>query len=189
MTKTERDDLIRYIDNVAGPVPSEISNALAALEPFVNQPPARAQWEVILRANLKLGTSPGEETTKPGVILSLRQKVMALSVDPEAPPELPPVTPPPQSGPGPVDPVPNDGVRRNFGPMFQNTTYTTHAGGDGSFSFSTASGNAWHKMWVNDVLVIDGGMTPIGVKAGDKIDMQITTQTQGNATYSLNKYG
>jgi hypothetical protein len=102
----------------------------------------------------------------------------------EQPPYVPPTNP---SGPSPVDPVPNDSVLRNFGPMFQATTYTTHAGGDGRFSFSTASGNAYHKMWVNGVLVIDGGMTPIAVKAGDKIDMQITTQTQNNATYSLNK--
>ena len=181
MTKTERDDLIRYLDNEAGPQPSKVNKAHEDVQYALSKGDLGA-------ALLKTIEAEGYNGQVGIVLQTLRDKLAAITVDPEAPPELPPVTPP-QSGPGPIDPVPNDGARRNFGPMFQNTTYTTHAGGDGSFSFSTASGNAWHKMWVNDVLVIDGGMTPIGVKAGDKIDMQITTQTQGNATYSLNKYG
>lgn len=84
MKASQRDDLIKLIDNTAGPVPSIISNALAVLEPFVaGMPTALAAWKTIRDANLKLGTSPGEELTKPGVILSLRQKVLALTVDEE----------------------------------------------------------------------------------------------------------
>ena len=92
-TEQQHADGLRLIDDVAGPVPSEISNALATLEPFVQSPPeAKAAWTQILQSNLKLGTSPGEETTKPGVILQLRNMLTSMTEIDEAPPELPPVT-------------------------------------------------------------------------------------------------
>lgn len=101
MLKTERDALIQVIDDVAGPVPSAISEQLRIMGEAIATLPAgsaRNKLEVaqraIIAANLKLGTSPGEEATKPGVILLLRQKVLALSVDPEAPPVVTPPAPP-----------------------------------------------------------------------------------------------
>ncbi len=91
-TKAEVDAIVAYIDNTAGPVPSIISDNLALLEPLiVGNALGHAAWKNILAANLKIGTSPGEELTKPGVLVWLRQKVLALTVDAETPPV---VTPP-----------------------------------------------------------------------------------------------
>lgn len=109
-----------------------------------------------------------------------------LVEDVEAPPYFPP-SPPPSSGGAPVDPVPNDSVTRHFGPIFKDTLYVTHAGGDGKFSFSTSSGNAYHLIYVNGVLLIDGAMDEVPVKKGDEIKFGITTPNrQDNCTYSIN---
>lgn len=140
MKKAERDALVALIDNVAGPVPSVISDNLAVLDEIIGRMPgadqtkARAAFTAILNANLKLGTSPGQEITNPGVILSLRQKVMALSVDeePVQPPTPPVIINPPPSGVSEVPcrykvtaveapqhfriRVPDDGVLRRISP-------------------------------------------------------------------------
>lgn len=107
MKASQRDDLIKLIDNTAGPVPSIISNALSIMGEILGRMPASADkgkleyvFTTIRDANLRLGTSPGEEKTNPGVILSLRQKVLALSVDPEEP------APGPTPTPGPVTTFP-----------------------------------------------------------------------------------
>lgn len=100
MKASERDDLLKLIDDKAGPVPSIISDQMAILDEVSGRMPAgadrnklRSVLHAVVDANLKLGTSPGEELTKPGVILALRQKVLALSVDPEEPatPPTPPI--------------------------------------------------------------------------------------------------
>ena len=41
------------------------------------------------------------------------------------------------------------------------------------FSFSTGSGNAYHKVSVNGVLKVDGGMSEIPVKTGDLIEIDV----------------
>ncbi len=110
------------------------------------------------------------------------------SVKASAPPVEPPIVPPVGGGGSPVDPIPNDSVTRNFGPLYANTKQTTHAGGPGNFSFSVSGGSAWFQAWINGVLAIDGGMTPVPVKNGDLIEFQITTPANGgNCTYSINK--
>lgn len=95
-------------------------------------------------------------------------------------------TPPqPPQGPSPPSPFPNDGVRQYWGPMYANQMVTTQAGGDGRMEWSISSGNGYYKTWVNGALVVDGGMSPFQVKAGDKIDMMITTPASAGANGSI----
>jgi hypothetical protein len=104
-----------------------------------------------------------------------------------------PVEPPapPVYTESPVNPCPGDNVIRWFGPVSLSSPGVTVAGADGTFSFADASGNIQYYGTVNGAVVINGGMTPFPVKAGDTITMAPTADfgTRPKFSYSLSKYG
>jgi hypothetical protein len=119
-------------------------------------------------------------------LMAWGKKMAAVPIIDEPPP--PPT--PTGGGSSPVAVTPNDGVTRNFGPVYAKTMYATEAGGDGDFSWSVSGGNGYFKTTVNGTVVIDGGMTPFPVKKGDKLVLWIETPANGGTgTYSLMKYG
>lgn len=183
MTKTERDDLIRYLDNEAGPMPSKVNAAHESVQQYLSRGD-------IGHALLKTIEAEGYNGQVGVVLQTLRDKLAAITVDPEAPPELPPVTPPPTYTEAPVNPLPNDSKIRFFGPVSFDNPGRTVADGDGMFSFSDASGNVGYYGTVNGVVVIDGGSTPVAVKKGDVLTMAPQAQfgTRPKFSYSLNKY-
>lgn len=171
-------DLNVLIDK-GGHIPTDVSNALAAA-----QIAAAGNNAAALTTALNDAIAANKRSGKAWTDVQNWEKAVEESGEP-------PVTqPPPQGGSSPLPTTPNDSKTYNWGPVYANTPYPTVAGGDGDFSFSVSGGNAWFHMTVNDAVVIDGGMTPIRVRAGDRIVMKITTPANGgNGTYSLMKYG
>lgn len=201
MTKSERDAIVAYIDQQAGPVPSLISDQLAIMDEVVGRMPTgedrdklRAVFQAILEANLQLGTSPGEELTNPGVILWLRQRVLALPVDEETPPV---VTPGPPAGT--IHVTPNGTVLPPLDPDGRNRSFLATPG---TIYVAALTGPADR---VSDSA--DGGMVNLGVTghgvgsyphsalidgrfvAGDTVFVGIPAdRAQTNILYSALKY-
>jgi hypothetical protein len=179
MTREQKHTIDVYLNALGGNGASKINGHLNEIAQTADKLPESAERSTILDVTLQAHAVNNFD----GKTLADFQ---AWNNAQEVEEPEPPVTqPPPTSGSGPIDPIPNDGVTRRFGPMTQGTVYTTHAGGDGKFSFSTSSGNAYHQAWVNGKLAIDGGMSEVPVKAGDEIRFAITTGTQGTCTYSI----
>jgi len=94
--------------------------------------------------------------------------------------------PPPPQGGVPMGETPADGRNYSFHGFPANYWVTTVAGGDGRFSASVPSGNAYWKVSVNGEKTVDGGMDYSPVKKGDTIEWMITTPAyQDDCTYSI----
>lgn len=134
MKASERDDLIRYLDNEAGPMPSAVNKAHEDVQYALS----RGELGAALMKTIEAEGYNG----RVGIVLqTLRDKIAAITVDPEAPPapppELPPVTPGP---PGTVGTISKGGPVVKF-TAYDNTVYSAYCATDGAASWTCGSGN------------------------------------------------
>ena len=181
MKASERDDLIAYLDNEAGPQPSKVNAAHEAVQVALS----KADIGTALTKTIEAEGYNGQVGR---VLQTLRDKIAAITVDPpEAPPELPPVVVPGVGG--------TVGTLTLHGPVIQftayeGTIYSAYCATDGNPSWTCSSGGVKCFISLDPTVPADsqwgaGASPDLPVKAGDTIYMRMEGAAVQGARVSM----